>query len=132
MKILSGFEQPTSGTLLVDGRATHFNGSRQAEAAGIVLIHQEINLAEDLTIAQNIFLGREIRHAGFLDNRAMSREAAHWLAQVGLHIDPNVRVSQLIVAEKQLVEIANALAKHATSEAHTSALPSLMRTSYAA
>src|SRR3546814_16121242 len=50
MKILSGFEQPTSGTLLVDGRATHFNGSRQAEAAGIVLIHQEINLAEDLTI----------------------------------------------------------------------------------
>src|SRR3546814_21173186 len=110
MKILSGFEQPTSGTLLVDGRATHFNGSRQAEAAGIVLIHQAINLAEDLTIAQNIFLGREIRHAGFLDNRAMSREAAHWLAPVGLHIDPNVRVSQLIVAEKHLVEIAKALA----------------------
>src|SRR3546814_10942829 len=78
-----------------------------------LLIHQEINLAEDLTIAQNIFLGREIRHAGFLDNRAMSREAAHWLAQVGLHIDPNVRVRQLIVAEKQLVEIAKALAKNA-------------------
>src|SRR3546814_18311270 len=77
------------------------------------MIHQEINRAEDLTIAQNIVLGREIRHAGFLDNRAMSREAAHWLAQVGLHIDPNVRVSQLIVAEKQLVEIAKALAKNA-------------------
>jgi len=113
MKILAGFEQPTSGELLVDGRPTRFEGSRQAEQAGIVLIHQEISLAEDLTIAQNIFLGREIRRAGFLDNKAMSRRASHWLAQVGLRIDPDTRVSQLIVAEKQLVEIAKALSKNA-------------------
>ena len=113
MKILSGFEQPSSGTLVVDGVETRFDGSRQAEAAGIVLIHQEINLAEDLTIAQNIFLGREIRRAGFLDNQAMNREASRWLAQVGLDIAPDTRVSHLIVAEKQLVEIAKALSKRA-------------------
>lgn len=113
MKILSGFEQPTSGTLVIDGRETRFHGSREAEEAGIVLIHQEINLAEDLTIAQNIFLGREIRRAGFLDNPAMDREAARWLAQVGLQVHPGTRVNQLIVAEKQLVEIAKALSKQA-------------------
>src|SRR3546814_5074020 len=100
MKILSGFEQPTSGTLLVDGRATHFNGSRQAEAAGIVLIHQEINLAEDLTIAQNIFLGREIRHAGFLDNRAMSREAAHRPEEHTSELQSLMRISYAVFCLK--------------------------------
>lgn len=113
MKILSGFEQPTLGTLLVDGQPTHFDGSRQAEAAGIVLIHQEINLADDLTVSQNLFLGREIKRHGLLNGQAMRQETTYWLGQVGLNIDPDVRVGQLIVAEKQLVEIAKALSKKA-------------------
>jgi ribose transport system ATP-binding protein len=99
--------------LLVDGTAQPFSGSRQAEDLGIVLIHQEFNLAEDLTVAQNIFLGHELKRGLFLDDARMRREAAQALAQVGLQIDPDTRVRQLIVAEKQLVEIARALARNA-------------------
>lgn len=113
MKILCGYEQATSGELRVDGKPQVFRTSREAEAQGIVLIHQEINLADDLTIAQNIFLGHERKRGPFLDNPAMDREAAVLLARVGLKADPATRVGRLIVAEKQLVEIAKALAKNA-------------------
>jgi ribose transport system ATP-binding protein len=113
MKILGGYEALTAGELLVDGTARRFSGSRQAEDLGIVLIHQEFNLAEDLTVAQNIFLGHELKRGLFLDDALMRREARKALAQVGLQIDPDTRVRQLIVAEKQLVEIARALARHA-------------------
>lgn len=111
MKILAGYETLTSGELTINGQATHFGGSRAAEAEGIVMIHQEFNLAEDLTIAQNIFLGHEKKRGWLLDDKAMSREARRVLEQVGLSINPDTRVSQLIVAEKQLVEIAKALAR---------------------
>jgi len=113
MKILAGYEAMNSGELLIDGQVQHFADSRSAEAAGIVMIHQEFNLADDLTVAQNIFLGHE-RMRGFrLDNAAMRREAADALQQVGLDIDPDTRTRELIVAEKQLVEIAKALSRHA-------------------
>jgi ribose transport system ATP-binding protein len=113
MKILSGYEQPTEGAVFVDGEATVFNNSRAAEAAGIVLIHQEFNLAEDLTIAQNIFLGHEKKRGWWLDDAAMRAETARVLAQVGLDKNPDTPVRHLIVAEKQLVEIAKALARSA-------------------
>ena len=114
MKILAGYEQPTEGGVELDGSARRFSGSRDAEAAGIVLIHQEFNLAEDLTIAQNIFLGHEQKtRLGLLDDKAMRAAAAQVLAQVGLQRDPDTLVRSLIVAEKQLVEIAKALARRA-------------------
>ncbi|QRN93929.1 sugar ABC transporter ATP-binding protein [Archangium violaceum] len=113
MKILSGYERATGGELLVNGRPVHFNGSRAAEAEGIVLIHQEFNLAEDLTIAQNIFLGHEKKRGWLLDDAAMNRESERVLRQVGLQLSPETPVRQLIVAEKQLVEIAKALARKA-------------------
>ncbi len=134
MKILSGYEAPTSGTLRVNGQDCAFQGPRDAEALGIVLIHQEFNLADDLTVAQNIFLGHEQRRAApklfsigaarrrgsqvprrglFLDDAAMARETAAALAQVGLDVPPERRVRDLIVAEKQLVEIAKAVARRA-------------------
>ena len=113
MKILAGYENLTAGELLVDGASRHFSGPRAAEACGIVLIHQEFSLAEDLTIAQNIFLGHEKKRGPFLDDKLMRREAKHVLEQVGLASDPDTRVHQLIVAEKQLVEIARALARKA-------------------
>ena len=113
MKILSGYEQPTGGALFVEGEARVFRNSRDAEAAGIVLIHQEFNLAEDLTIAQNIFLGHEKKRGWWLDDAAMRAETARVLAQVGLNKDPDTPVRHLIVAEKQLVEIAKALARNA-------------------
>jgi ribose transport system ATP-binding protein len=113
MKILAGYESATAGEIVIDGEARHFEGSREAEQAGIVLIHQEFNLAEHLTIAQNIFLGHEKRRGLFVDDTAMRREARELLAQVGLVRDPDTKVRDLIVAEKQLVEIAKALSRHA-------------------
>ena len=113
MKILAGYESITEGELIIDGQSRQFTGSRQAEACGIVLIHQEFNLAEHLTIAQNIFLGHEKRKGWLLDDAAMRDEAATCLAQVGLDISPDTKVSSLIVAEKQLVEIAKALSRKA-------------------
>jgi ribose transport system ATP-binding protein len=113
MKILAGYEAPSAGTLHIDGTARRFASSRDAEACGIVLIHQEFNLAEDLTIAQNIFLGRELRRGPWLDESGMRRAAREALQQVGLDADPDTRVGELIVAEKQLVEIAKALSRQA-------------------
>jgi len=114
MKILAGYESPTTGEVVVDGAVrAPGGGSRAAEAQGIVLIHQEFNLADDLTIAQNIFLGHEIKRGLFLDDKAMREKTREALAKVGLPLDPDTRVRKLIVAEKQLVEIARALARNA-------------------
>ncbi|HEV7577540.1 MAG TPA: sugar ABC transporter ATP-binding protein [Caldimonas sp.] len=113
MKIAAGYEPVSGGELRIDGRPVRFGGSRAAEAEGIVLIHQELNLADDLTVAQNIFLGHEKKRGWLLDDAAMRAEAAVVLRQVGLDVDPDTRVRELIVAEKQLVEIAKALARKA-------------------
>jgi ribose transport system ATP-binding protein len=113
MKILAGYERPTGGQLLIDGIERHFADAREAEALGIALIHQEFNLAEHLTITQNIFLGHEHSAGWLLDLKAMRAAAAACLQQVGLNISPDTKVSDLIVAEKQLVEIAKALSRKA-------------------
>jgi len=113
MKIAAGYEAPTDGRLRVRGEPVAFDGPRAAEQQGIVLIHQEFNLAEDLTVAQNIHLGHEKRGRLLLDDAAMRRTAAQVLAEVGLAVHPDTPVRQLIVAEKQLVEIAKALSRHA-------------------
>lgn len=113
MKILTGYERLTSGEVHVNGQAQTFKNSRDAEAQGIVLIHQEFNLAEDLSIAENIFLGHEKKRGWLLDDATMRAQAQKVLAQVGLTVDANTKVKQLIVAEKQLVEIAKALARKA-------------------
>jgi ribose transport system ATP-binding protein len=113
MKILSGYEAASAGTVQLDGREVAFKGPRDAESAGVVMIHQEFNLADDLTIAQNMYLGHEPRRHGLLDERTMARDAGDLLRQVGLDCNPNRRVADLIVAEKQLVEIAKALSRHA-------------------
>jgi ribose transport system ATP-binding protein len=115
MKILAGYERPSEGTLQVNGRTVRFDGPRAAEAEGIVLIHQEFNLAEDLTVAQNIFLGHEKKRRGlWLDDGAMRATTRRVLDDVGLSkVHPDTRVRDLIVAERQLVEIAKALSRHA-------------------
>jgi len=113
MKILSGYEAPTAGHVVVDGVPARFDGPRAAEARGIVMIHQEFALAEDLTIAQNVFLGHELQRGWWLDDRAMRAETARVLKMVGLAVSPDTPVRDLIVAEKQLVEIAKALQRDA-------------------
>ena len=113
MKILAGYLSPTSGHVELGGSPVRFRDQREAEAAGVVLIHQELNLVEDLSAADNIFLGRERRSGPFVDDRGMRRTARELLARVGLEIDPTTKVRQLIVAQKQLLEIAKALGREA-------------------
>ncbi|WP_244492132.1 sugar ABC transporter ATP-binding protein [Aureimonas sp. AU12] len=113
MKILAGYEKPSEGRVLVDGEPAEFSGPRDAEAKGILLIHQEFNLADDLSISANIFLGHEKRRGLFLDEAAMRAQTRAALEAVGLGRDPDTPVRRLIVAEKQLVEIARALSRRA-------------------
>ncbi len=113
MKILAGYESATEGSLSVDGATQHFTSSRDAEAVGIVLIHQEFNLADHLSIVENMYLGHEKKRGWLLDEGAMKKEAARYLEQVGLNKSPDTQVRSLIVAEKQMVEIAKALSRRA-------------------
>lgn len=113
MKILAGYESASEGSVEIGGQAVSFRGPRDAEAEGIVMIHQEFNLADDLTIAQNIFLGHELTRHGFLDEKEMAHRAGLTMRLVGLACSPGRRVRDLIVAEKQLVEIAKALSRNA-------------------
>jgi ribose transport system ATP-binding protein len=113
MKILAGYESATAGQVRLAGEAVRFDGPRAAEARGIVMIHQEFALAEDLTIAQNVFLGHERTRGWWLDESAMRAETARVLKLVGLAAPPDTPVRELIVAEKQLVEIAKALQRDA-------------------
>jgi ribose transport system ATP-binding protein len=109
MKIIGGHLQPTSGRILMDGGERHFPSSSAAEAAGIVLIHQEILLADDLTIAENIFLGRELRRGPITDDKRMRAAASSRLALLGSALDPDAKVRGLSVANRQFVQIARAL-----------------------
>ena len=110
MKILSGVILDFDGRLLLRGQPVRFRGTRDAEEAGISIIHQELNLVEDLSAAANIFLGREKHHwFGLLDDRAMERAAGELLVQLECHVSPGTMVRELRVGDQQLVEIAKAL-----------------------
>jgi len=113
IKILSGLEQPTSGTVELDGAPVRLPGDGQAEALGIVVIHQELNLAEHLTVADSIFLGREKTRHGFLRLGDMRRDAARILDMLHVRVDPDTRISALSVADEQMVEIAKAISRDA-------------------
>jgi ABC-type sugar transport system ATPase subunit len=110
MKCLAGVITDYQGALLVRGQTVHFRGTTDAQRAGVGIIHQELNLVEQLSAAANIFLGRErLGRLGLLDDRAMERAAAELLAQLECHADPRAPVGQLRVGDQQLVEIAKAL-----------------------
>ena len=109
MKLLSGHARPTRGQLSMHGEDVEFTGAVQAEAAGIVLVHQEILLASHLTVAQNLFLGRELSHWFAVDDRAMNRRTAEVLAQVGSTASPTDVVGDQPLAQRQLFQIARAL-----------------------
>lgn len=113
IKILSGIEQPTSGSIILDGETMVLPPDGKAEAMGIVLIHQELNLAEHLTVADSIFLGRELKRGPFLQVEEMRRRAAAIMETLHVHVDPDARISSLSVADKQMVEIAKAISRDA-------------------
>ena len=113
MKILAGVQQPDSGQILWEGRRVELNSVQAAQSHGIALIHQELNLADNLDVAANIFLGREYRRHGLIDTRRLRQEATIHLASVGLDVDPTTQVSHLSLGQQQLVEIAKALSVQA-------------------
>jgi ribose transport system ATP-binding protein len=110
MKILSGVHTQYEGAIIYNGKQVKFTGTKDAENTGIAIIHQELNLVPYLSIAENIFLGREIVNAfGMLDLKQMNQIATKLLAQLNLNIDPNTKVAEIKVGHQQLVEIAKAL-----------------------
>ena len=110
MKILSGVITDYDGQIFVAGEPLVLQGTRDAEARGISIIHQELNLVGDLSVAANIFLGRELRSPlGLLDDRRMEREAAAQFESLECRIDPCAPVRSLRIGDQQLVEIAKAL-----------------------
>lgn len=114
MKCLAGVHQPNDGEVLVDGVKTRIANVRAAENLGIAFIHQELNLAENLNIGANVFLGREPRHFGpFFDQGEIRRRTGKLLADLELDISPDTPVSRLSIGHRQMVEIAKALSQKA-------------------
>ncbi len=111
MKILAGVYEKDAGTIVYNGQDVHFTNPRDAQAAGIGIIHQELQLMNHLTVAQNIFIGREPKRAFglLLDEDKLNRQAAALLEHMGLKLDPRTNVGSLTVAKQQMVEIAKSL-----------------------
>ncbi len=109
MKLLSGHVRPTEGHIAMEGHRADFADAVEAESAGVVLVHQEILLAPDLTVAQNLFLGRALTRGPFVDDRAMNRRTADILSRIGASAHPRDFLSDLPLAQRQLVQIARAL-----------------------
>ena len=110
MKILSQVERPTEGEVKISGEPVAFRGPGYAQALGVAMVYQEFALAPHLSVAENLFLGREPVRAGFVNRRKEKERAVELLGRVGLEVDPGRLVSSLTVAEQQRVEIAKALA----------------------
>ena len=114
INVLGGIYIPDRGEIIINGQKTQINGVKDAQEAGIAVIHQELVLGPHMSIAENVFLGREIKSpAGLVDKKRMERESVEILKRVGLEISPSVPVRSLSVAQQQMVEIAKALSLNA-------------------
>lgn len=113
MKILAGVQKPSEGQILIEGQPVEINSVQDAMKHGIALIHQELNLSDNLDVGANIFLGREPRKFGMIDRARIAREAKIFLDQVGLNVSPSTIVSDLSIGRQQMVEIAKALSINA-------------------
>src|SRR2546429_7789068 len=110
MRVLSGDISDYEGTVTIAGEQVHFSAPVDAQSAGIAMIHQELDLVPGLSVADNIFLGRELRTRwGGVDRRRMEREARALLERSGVKLDPRRPVGELRVGEQQLVTIAKAI-----------------------
>jgi ribose transport system ATP-binding protein len=114
MKILSGSYTADAGSILIDGKPVTVRSSTEAEALGIAIIHQELNLIPQLSVLDNLFLGREPNHFGVIESTHMRAAAAVWLNKVGAgHLDTAREAGTLSIGQQQLVEIAKALSLNA-------------------
>src|SRR4029078_3367203 len=115
MKIFSVVHTQYEGEIIYNNQPVKFANTREAEEAGIAIIHQELNLVPHLSITENIFLGREITNVfGTLDKKKMKETAARLLARLNLTINPDTHIAELKVGQQQLIEIARALFSNAS------------------
>ncbi|MGB3339805.1 MAG: sugar ABC transporter ATP-binding protein [Devosia sp.] len=114
MKILAGVERPTLGSIVMGGENVSFSSIRDAAGLGIGIVFQELNLCPNMSVTENIFLGRDITRAGFhIDRAAQKARAAELIGRLEHAIDPDALVGDLMIGEQQIVEIAKALAEDA-------------------
>ena len=119
MKILSGAYTADSGSILIDDQAVTIRSTTEAEALGIAIIHQELNMIPQLSVMDNLFLGREPSRFGVIERRRLRDESASWLSKVGAgHIDVNRTAERLSIGLQQLVEIAKALSLERSGADH--------------
>lgn len=111
MKILSGVISPTSGDILLDGEAILFNSAAEARAQGISIIHQELSLAPNLNVRDNIFMGREITHATGVDYAEEERQTQALMEELQEKIDPLTHLEELRLGQQQIIEIARAISQ---------------------
>jgi L-arabinose transport system ATP-binding protein len=113
LKILAGEYRPDSGIVKVDGQARAFAGPRDSAAAGVAIIHQELHLAPDLSVAENLMLGAFPGRGGFVDRKALRAKAVEILQRLGEDIDPDAPVRSLSIGKRQMIEIGKALLRDA-------------------
>lgn len=113
MKVLTGIYTKDSGSITFEGKEVQFHNTRDAQAAGIVIVHQELNMLGHLTVAQNIFIGREFKKGIRIDDKKMNEEAAKLFDRLNIDIDPAETMSNLTVGKQQMCEIAKAISHEA-------------------
>lgn len=113
MKVLTGIYTKDSGKILFEGREVEFHNAREAQDAGIVIVHQELNMVGHLTVAQNIFIGREFKKGIRIDDKKMNEEARNLFERLNIDIDPTATMSDLTVGKQQMCEIAKAISHDA-------------------
>ena len=113
MKVLTGIYQKDSGTITYKGKETEFHNTREAQDAGVVIVHQELNMVGDLTVAQNIFIGREPKKGIRVDDKKMIEDSRKLFQDLNIEIDPREKMSNLTVGKQQMCEIAKAISHKA-------------------
>ena len=113
MKVLTGIYSKDAGTITYEGREVEFHNPREAQEAGIVIVHQELNMMNHLTVAQNIFIGREFMKGFIIDDARMNVEAKKLFDQLGIDINPAEKMGNLTVGKQQMCEIAKAISHEA-------------------
>ncbi|MST82424.1 sugar ABC transporter ATP-binding protein [Bilifractor porci] len=113
MKVLTGIYKKDSGTITYEGKEVEFQNTREAQDAGVVIVHQELNMVGDLTVAQNIFIGREPKKGIRIDDKKMIEDSKKLFDELHIDINPREKMSELTVGKQQMCEIAKAISHNA-------------------
>ena len=113
MKILTGIYSKDEGTVTFEGKEVEYKSVSESEEAGIAIVHQELNMMNDLTVAQNLFIGKERKKGFFIDDAKMAQDAKELFRKLNVDINPNVKIGNLTVGKQQMVEIAKAISTNA-------------------